>query len=221
MNMISSKKERFEIILEPLQGFLQLAFLSFCPIGTKLTIHNNLLFIQPPSWHQGIMRRYNNDTRDDVFYLFNVVQRFNKFYNYMKISKIPEELKLFKLLKELGKQGIDNLIQTYSQSNKPALLHTLQMYKSMIDKNDIDDSVEDIKITSNVSLDQENQTKIDDIFIKITEIYNKHEFRLIYHTLFLMKSNKSDYMCYINGLNSLLEPRYNGIKKWISDNIVF
>ena len=44
----SSKKERFGIILEPLQAILQLAFLSFAPIETKLTIYNNILYIQGP-----------------------------------------------------------------------------------------------------------------------------------------------------------------------------
>ena len=32
------KKERFEIILEPLQAVTQLALLSFSPKGSKLTI---------------------------------------------------------------------------------------------------------------------------------------------------------------------------------------
>ena len=32
------KKERFDIILEPLQAMTQLAFLAFYPIGSKLTI---------------------------------------------------------------------------------------------------------------------------------------------------------------------------------------
>ena len=36
------KKERFETILEPLQAILQIAYLSFAPIGTKLTIQNNV-----------------------------------------------------------------------------------------------------------------------------------------------------------------------------------
>jgi hypothetical protein len=37
------KKERFETILEPLQAILQISYLSFAPIGTKLTIHNNII----------------------------------------------------------------------------------------------------------------------------------------------------------------------------------
>ena len=213
----TKKKERFEIILEPLQAILQLSLLSFCPIGTKLTIQNNLLYVQPPSWHQGIMRRYNNDTQADVFFLFNVIRRFNKFYAYLKTSKVTEELKLHKLLKELGKKGIDNLIQTYSQANNPALLHTLQMYKKMMDENE-GEGLE--KIDPSIPLN-ENHTNIDDVFVKIISMYDKHELKLIYHSLYLMKNNSHEYLCHINGLNIILEPRYNAIKKWISDNIVF
>ncbi len=32
------QRERLEFILEPLQGILQIAFLSVCPIGSKVTI---------------------------------------------------------------------------------------------------------------------------------------------------------------------------------------
>ena len=78
------KKERFDIILEPLQAVTQLALLSFCPKGSKLTIANNLLTIQEPSWVQGMWRSYNNDTKEDLFFLFNAIVRFNRFYSYLK-----------------------------------------------------------------------------------------------------------------------------------------
>jgi len=57
------KKERFETILEPLQAILQIGYLSFTPIGTKLTIHNNILQIQHPNYSQPVIRWYNNDTQ--------------------------------------------------------------------------------------------------------------------------------------------------------------
>ena len=34
----NKRKERFDIILDPLQAVIQLACLRFCPIGTKLSI---------------------------------------------------------------------------------------------------------------------------------------------------------------------------------------
>jgi hypothetical protein len=128
------KKERFDIILEPLQALTQLSALAFCPIGSKLTISNNLLYIQIPGWGQGLMRSFNNDKRDDLFYLFNVIIRFNTFYNFLKTNNENEEdAKLFKLVIKLAKQGIDNLLLTYSTIDQPSLLHTLHMYRTLLD----------------------------------------------------------------------------------------
>ena len=128
------KKERFDIILEPLQALTQLSAMAFCPIGTKLTINNNLLYIQIPGWGQGLLRSFNNDKRDDLFYLFNVIIRFNTFYGYLKNNgESDEDAKLFKLLIKLAKQGIDNLLLTYSTIDQPSLLHTLQMYRTLLE----------------------------------------------------------------------------------------
>ena len=131
-NMFSKgkRKERFEIILEPLQAMIQISFLGFYPIGSKLNIHNNLLYIQAAGWSQPLSRAYYNDSKDDLFYLFNAVVRFNKFYKSM-----PEiqNNSLFNLLKKLCIKGIDNLIVTYNQVDNPALLHTLRMYKMFLE----------------------------------------------------------------------------------------
>jgi hypothetical protein len=125
----SKKKERFETILEPLQALIQIALLSYYPIGSKLTIQNNILHIQAPSYSQSMTRWYNNDTQEDLFYLFNIFCRFKKFYMDIKM----EHTKLFELLISLAKNGINNLIRTYNQTDKTHVLHTLQMYKNMLD----------------------------------------------------------------------------------------
>ena len=61
-----NKKERFDMILEPLQAIIQLALLSVYPTGTKLSILNNILHIQEPGWNQGVVRSYYYDTKDDL-----------------------------------------------------------------------------------------------------------------------------------------------------------
>jgi hypothetical protein len=125
----NKKKERFETILEPLQALIQIALLSYYPIGSKLTIQNNILHIQAPSYSQSVTRWYNNDTQEDLFYLFNIFCRFKKFYIDIKVG----HTKLFELLISLAKNGINNLIRTYNQTDKTHVLHTLQMYKNMLD----------------------------------------------------------------------------------------
>ena len=44
-----------------------------------------------------------------------------------------ESKKLYDLLIELAKSGINNLIRTYSQTDKIHILHTLQLYKNILE----------------------------------------------------------------------------------------
>lgn len=231
------KKERFETILEPLQAITQLAILAYCPKGSKLSIANNLLYVQQPTWTQGFVRSYNHDARDDLYFLFNVIRRFNKFYTKRKMcrngkgnggeggeggsgsgvskadGKIGEQL--FDKLISLSKDGINNLIQTYSDSDKNALLHTLRMYRTMLDRPDVFEN--DMKSSD----DHTAQDSIDDIFIKITDIYKPHHINLIYNTILMISEDQENFNTYMTGLNTILEPIHSQINKWISDNIVF
>ena len=298
------KKERFETILEPLQAILQIGYLSFAPIGTKLTIHNNILKIQIPNYSQPVIRWYNNDTQEDLFFLFNIFYRFKKFYHFLNDSKTnPENKKLYDLLIELAKTGIGNLIRTYSQTEKIHILHTLQMYKGMLEgeekgtkNNEIlyqkrFDSYELSNLSSNLpnshasiasiasqrgagggarhekdkdkdkdknkktyvmqkilrddspvhEEEREQETRntivssndstldasspevknIDDVFIRITDIYTQEVYNIIYNTLHIMIKNDSSFDIYIDGLNKILEPTNSKIKKWIDEHIVF
>ena len=299
------KKERFETILEPLQAILQIGYLSFAPIGTKLTIHSNILKIQIPNYSQPVIRWYNNDTQEDLFYLFNIFYRFKKFYNFLNDSKTnPENKKLYDLLINLAKTGIGNLIRTYSQTDKIHILHTLQMYKGMLESEEKGTKNNEIlsqkrfdnyelsnlssnlpnshasvasiasiasiasqrggggggggpsrhdkdkkkvkemqKILRNDSPDHEEEQEtintvisgndytldasspevknIDDVFIRITDIYTQEVYNIIYNTLHIMIKNDSSFDIYIDGLNKILEPTNSRIKKWIDEHIVF
>ena len=298
------KKERFETILEPLQAILQIGYLSFAPIGTKLTIHNNILQIQIPNYSQPVIRWYNNDTQEDLFYLFNIFYRFKKFYHFLNDSKTNvENKKLYDLLIDLAKIGIGNLIRTYSQTDKIHILHTLQMYKTILESDGNGNKNNEIlyqkrfenyelpnlsnshasvasvasvashglqsfsgggtrrekekdkkskamqKILRDNSPDQEpflenekmhttegdnfsnkdaigdpsslEVKNIDDVFIRITDIYTQEIYNIIYNTLQIIIKNDSSFDVYIDGLNKILEPTNNRIKKWIDEHIVF
>jgi hypothetical protein len=294
------KKERFETILEPLQAILQICYLSFAPIGTKLTIHNNILQIQIPNYSQPVIRWYNNDTQEDLFYLFNIFYRFKKFYHFMNDSKSNmDNKKLYDLLIELAKTGIGNLIRTYSQTDKIHILHTLQMYKTILESDgkgqknnellyqkrfenyelqnlpnshapvashiqsssqgggasvsfmaskrekdkdkktkimqkilrDESPEQEPIPVTEMDSIVNNDNTSsdvsspevknIDDVFIRITDIYTQEIYNIIYNTLNIMIKSDTDANIYIDGLNKLLEPTNSRIKKWIDEHIVF
>tara|TARA_Y100000389_G_scaffold150951_1_gene150607 strand:- start:5770 stop:6498 length:729 start_codon:yes stop_codon:yes gene_type:complete len=230
----SNKKERFGIILEPLQALLQLALLSFTPIESKLTINNNILFIQPPNWNQSVVRSYYNDSKNDLFYLFNVFIRFNKFYQHLKdINNNVDEtsqnnVNLFNLLKEMATKGLDNLLQTYKQTDNPALLHTLNIYKNLLNNPEQQLSIEQQNQYSNVvtydetrTISQNGQPDIDSVFVNITKLYSQHDLIIILNTLQLINKYPNNYIDYTEGLNKLLEPINKQIQKWIVDNIVY
>jgi hypothetical protein len=221
------KKERFDIILEPLQAITQLALLSVSPKGSKLTISNNLLAIQQPGWFQGLLRSYNQDMKEDLFFLFNAIIRFNRFYEFLKNEK-DDYCDLYDLLIQMSKRGIDRLIQTYSNTEQPALLHTLQLYRILIEKpflvtdNEEHDIIKKHGIYNNsISIDKEKPGHIDDIFIGIRSLYSSNEYSILYHSLLLVEKTPEHYETYIQGINTLFLPTYDKIQKWICDNIVY
>jgi hypothetical protein len=209
------KKERFDIILEPLQAVTQLALLSFCPKGSKLAIANNLLTIQAPTWGQGLWRSYNHDMKEDLFFLFNSIVRFNRFYSYLK-NESEEYCDLFELLVQLSKRGIDKLLQTYATTEQPALLHTLQLYRILLDKPIVLSETEQMEVNK-----IHGSNSIDDIFINIRSLYSAHELIVLYQSLILLEKNPERYDVYVRGINTMLAPIYDQIQKWISDNIVY
>lgn len=248
-NLYSKKKERFDIILEPLQAIIQLALLKYCPLGTKITIHNNLIELQLPTYTQGILRWYNNDNKDDLFYLFNACKRFSLFYKYLKNISV-DQYNLYDILIYNAKEGINKLVQTYNNVDKVSLLHTLNMYKLILDNPTLFDSpscnytnhnkdIEEINITNVVCSTNYDSSgsicsfssnkkytqqisNIDDIFSRITEIYSINDYNIILNLfIILSKCHENNYITYTKGLNTILTPINYKIKKWISENVVF
>ena len=217
------KKERVDIILEPLQVLTQLAFLGFCPKGSKLSVAHNILEIQTPNWLQGVWRTFNNDKRDDVFFLFHALGRFRRFYaandddtvndhaNDHALSgnlPLPSVVPLLAVLVvRLAQRGLDVLLETYANAEQPALLHTLHMYRIMLDKPEL---------FAHTEADQ-----LEDMFSQIRTVYCEHEYQIIYHTLLSLEQNPENYEAYLQGLTQHLRPVYAKIQKWIMENMVY
>ena len=233
------KKERFETILEPLQAIIQIAMLAFYPVGTKITIKNNIMMLQSPNYSQSMARWYNNDTKEDLYFLFNVFHRFKKFYAHYKAdAPASVQHRLYALLIDLSQTGINKLIRTYGQTDKPHILQTLTMYKFILDDqlspdlmtlqpnatnskpykmkpilNDDDEPKSSEMSTSN--------NTVDDIFGSIVDVYTPELLNIVFHALILMRDNESNYAAYADGLNKILEPTCIQLKKWIDEHIVY
>ena len=123
---------------------------------------------------------------------------------------------MFDLLIQLSKRGIDKLLQTYANIEQPALLHTLQLYRNLLDKPALFTESEEMDINK-----LSGTNSIDDVFIAIRKLYNSHEFILLYQSLLLLGKNPDKYDIYILGRNTMLTPVYDNIQKCIIDHIVY
>lgn len=236
------RKERYDIILEPLQAILQIGFLGYLPVGTKLTIYNNILYTQIADWSQPVLRLYYNDTKEDLFYLFHVIMRFSKFYDSWRYeSETSVKFKLYHLLIEMASLGLDRLIETYKHSTKTSILHILMMYKALLMNGvEIQNSVDRVRRESDDSEDDvrsvvhqvggmlptgdlEKSIKMDTVFEKIRDIYMIEEIEIIYNCCCMIKKEKKerthDNQKYIDGLRMIMEPIHIRIQRWISENV--
>lgn len=206
MELMTQQKEKVDMILEPLQVMIQLAVISHCPVGTKVSINDNLLVIQQPTWSQGILRWYKNDNKDDLYYLFHAIRRYyiwykkkdNKIYNYI-------------LEKAIG--GLNKLIETYKKSDRQSILHTLNLYKNVLELDN----------TALFKSEEEHTVTMDSVFGKIIGLYNEKTLRVVYNTLLLLddETNTENKEHYINSLSNFLMPVNNNVRVWIQENLVF
>ena len=210
---LHKSKDKLDMVLEPFQSMIQIALLSISPIETKLAIQENILYLQTPGFTQPISRWYYSDKKDDLYFLFQVIKRFVKWYNPENSDKSPIPKDLYELIIKMSIKGLENLTKTYNNTDNNNIIQVIYMYKSLLESNE---KVEHLK-------SPDDKVGIDIVFENIIEIYDQHLISLI-HNLLLMISTEDNIIHvsnYIQGLNLIMAKNNNLIKNWIKTNLVF
>jgi hypothetical protein len=204
-------KEKIDMILEPLQAMIQLSLLSRTPIGTKLAIQENILYLQTPTFIQPISRWYNADKKDDLYFLFQVIKRFIKWYNPSVSSKSPLSKELYELIIKMSIDGLNNLLKTYSSSDCNAVTQVITLYKHMLETNE---SIDDKNMSDTINMDE--------VFENVIKLYEKNIIIVMYSTLQLIndEENNMDNSNYIDGINNILIKTNKLIKEWVKSNLI-
>ncbi len=203
MDKISHVKEKSDMILEPLQVMIQLALLNYCPVGTKLSISENILHLQLPSWTQGVTRWYMKDNKDDLYYLFQAIRRYYLWYK-------PDSCVIYEKILETAIKGIHKLIKTYENTDKISIRHTLTLYTNILSL----ESPELFKETT------EDTINLDSVFENITKLYNKKILSIVYNSLLILDNSSDNEIQYVSsGLQEILKPQHFKIKTWIRENL--
>ena len=200
----TKEKERADLILEPMQVMIQLALLAHSPIGTKISVSNNILSIQPPCMTQGVYRWWNNDNKDDLYYLFHAIRRYYKWYKSQKDE-------VYQYILAWAVKGLDKLSETYNKADKNNIRHTLALYRNVLDLK-----------TDDIFKDNTNDTvTIDQVFKEIINIYDDRLLYVTHNTLLMMEEelNTEFKQKLLDGLTLILEPMNIKIRKWILEKM--
>jgi len=101
-------------ILDPFTIIIKLAMLYDKPIGTKLCILDNIVYIQEAGLFQFLVRYWNNDTKSDLQYLYNPIEyACREFLNPTILKKHPNIKHIF----ENAIEGLTHLMRTYHDNS--------------------------------------------------------------------------------------------------------
>jgi len=209
-------KDKVDMILEPLQSMIQLSLLSTCPIGTKLHIQENILYLQTPNLIQPVTRWYHSDKKDDLYFLYSVIKRFIKWYHPSNNKKSPLSMELYQLISTMSMDGLTVLFKTYSSCHSTSVIQVIQMYKNLLEFNN------DRILMDEYLVNEENKINIDEVFERIITIYDKTIMQIVYHTLTMIRQEEIPENQYdmISGLNIIFSKYNKLITDWIKVHLV-
>lgn len=214
--MSAKPKDKVDMILEPLQSMIQLSLLSTCPIGTKLHIQENILYLQTPNLIQPVARWYHSDKKDDLYFLYSVIKRFIKWYHPSNNKKSPLSIELYQLISTMSMEGLTILFKTYSSCHSTSVIQVIQMYKNLLEFNN------DKILMDEYLVSEEHKINIDEVFERIITIYDKTILQIVHHTLLLIRGEEladNQYQM-ISGLNIILTKYNKLITEWIKVHLV-
>lgn len=111
------------IIIDPLSCLIKLSILKFFPIGTKISIGDNMITILDPGLLQGTYRFVKGDAREDLHNLYVPLIKSIEWYWHQEDEENNSEIKS---LFEFAINGLETLRASYPINS--TITHTLDLY---------------------------------------------------------------------------------------------
>ena len=106
--------DQHSFVLDPLSVIIKLAILSNKPVGTKICILKNVIYLQIPGPFQAFCRYIYKTNKTDLQYLYNPIEiACHKYLSKPIIEEYPGLRDLFRC----AQNGVTKLIETYKNSS--------------------------------------------------------------------------------------------------------
>ena len=127
VNYLTATNTNKNDILDPLSIIVKLFIYSHKPNGTKISIGNNRMYIQENTYIQGVVRKLNGDTKNDITILMCPV-----LYACVHYLKNKENRKKYTPIFSIALDGLVKMKQTYSGTpiiyNIEHIINIIQMF---------------------------------------------------------------------------------------------
>lgn len=120
------------LILDPLSVIIKLAIIGNKPIGTKILIQNNIIYLQEPGIFQAVCRMFFHSNKTDLQYMYNPIHiACQTFLTKEFVQKTPRIKELF----VCSQTGLKRLMETYKSCS---IIHLCLNYYYAIITNHIE-----------------------------------------------------------------------------------
>lgn len=179
MNFITSfrNKQDKNIIIDPMSSLIKLSILKYYPVGTKISISDNMITILDPGLLQGTYRFIKGDGREDLHNLYvPLIKSIEWFWNNDNIE--------IKYLFDFAINGLEILKASYPINS--TICHTLDLYIHHL-------TTKQTKTFQNKNIDYTNNSNNSNINNEIHEyvrnLWNQREIHIIIELLLEYDNN--------------------------------
>ena len=179
------------MLLEPLSCIFRMILLNYKGEGVKISIVNNSIKYNEPSYYQGLFRSVNGDTREDLHNLYNPFLKAFEWYSVKENEK-------FKYFYQKCREGITKLLKSYDKGSiiHYTLNHYCKMFKDVIEEKEID-------------IEGEEESPLLDNF---QHFWKKEEITILYRILMYLDTcedevEKETYLATVDQILSMKEKK--------------
>jgi hypothetical protein len=167
-------KQDKNIIIDPMSCLIKLSILKFCPIGTKISIGNNMITILDPGLLQGTYRFVKGDDREDLHNLYvPLIKSIEWFYDNNNHIEI-------KILFDFATNGLENLKSSYPSNS--TITHTLDLYIHHL-------TTKQTKTLQNKDIKINESANSNEIHEYLKQLWNQREIHIIIELLLEYEKN--------------------------------
>lgn len=192
----NNSKQKY-MILEPMCSILRMILYSYKEKGTKISIYDNSIQYNGPSFIQGFVRNINGDKKDDLHNLyhpflkcFEWYDKNDEIYNYFYYKCI---------------NGLERLVDIYEKNSiiHHTITHYIQIFNDLLEDN---------------KLNRYSQSKESPLLNDLKDIWKKDELIIIYKYLQLIddKCNDEEKEIYIKNIDEFISLKEKKVYDYIN-----